>query len=1042
MSGKGKQRQDSSGHTGPGGSNRTANLAIRGHNGNNTQRGGYPSSSSQPRGGNTAGSSRPMNQNDAAGSAGSRASAFENPGIYQWSDNSPATSSKSVSDKEDKLVAITTGKMFAIGGRNMPGRSAYGKLGKPIVLRTNYLAIELADLKSTKDTIYYRYDVSVTPANAYRGHKRRMFEAILQHPTIEAVNHASDYASIIVTTSRLNIPEEGWTDKNAHYLDSTAPATVRSQTTGAVGQSANQPAHSSARHAGSIDAEHQSRPQSNTFEFTVIYNTSYSLNDLLQAVTNPVARAIPGEQSAMIQMLNIIFLKAPNEETDVEVTAQNKCFPYRAQRLVEARDLGIGLQALRGYCSSVRPTIGRLLLNLNVCTGVFYKEQQLIDAMDQIRQLTDSEQAAFIRGLKVRVTLHDAKGQVDHSKTLIKTIRGFAERNGNANDVRVDFAGSMITVSHLYRSQRHYTIQHPELPLMAFGKEKDTEYIPQELCTILAGQPYRRLLPSLPGQPRNQPASKMIDFSARFPNLNAMSIVGSQARVGNGLCLLKLADPDRTLNPQVQSIYPFGLKVDTTLITVPGRMLNPPLQISYKTYKVSPKFGGWLHHGEEFVTPARIDRWCAVVCDQAPATVEALLEEFEAYLKKCGSLTQQSTYAGTYRIDSHPDRERTDAQLDDFFIEAANDNVKLVLVLLSKRDRQVYPRIKLYGDVHHGIITQCCVLSTLRGKQDGKRTTEGDYAVYNNLAIKMNIKLGGTNHRIDSLFKRPLDNNTMIVGIDVTHPSPGSAENAPSIACIVASTNSSLGQWPGSMSRQKPCLEVMGGGKSRREQTVNALTEMVIERLRQWQRCNQDRLPSNIIVYRDGVSETQYALVLERELPSFEEAFERVYSAAQQKPKLAIVVVGKRHHTRFYPTSQDCADYNKNTGKGNWNTLPGTIVDRGIGGPILQEFWLQAHQALKGTARPAHYVVIKDDIKLTADHWQQFTHEFCYMFGRATKAVSVCPAVYYADLLATRARCYMHKDMNEGKDGPAYNASNPEWGGDVHDNVRDKTWYL
>ena len=31
----------------------------------------------------------------------------------------------------------------------------------------------------------------------------------------------------------------------------------------------------------------------------------------------------------------------------------------------------------------------------------------------------------------------------------------------------------------------------------------------------------------------------------------------------------------------------------------------------------------------------------------------------------------------------------------------------------------------------------------------------------------------------------------------------------------------------------------------------------------------------------------------------------------------------------------------------------------------------------------------------------------CYLFGRATKAVSICPPAYYADLVCTRARCYL-----------------------------------
>jgi eukaryotic translation initiation factor 2C len=33
----------------------------------------------------------------------------------------------------------------------------------------------------------------------------------------------------------------------------------------------------------------------------------------------------------------------------------------------------------------------------------------------------------------------------------------------------------------------------------------------------------------------------------------------------------------------------------------------------------------------------------------------------------------------------------------------------------------------------------------------------------------------------------------------------------------------------------------------------------------------------------------------------------------------------------------------------------------------------------------------------------------CYLFGRATKAISICPAAYYANLVCERARCYLSK---------------------------------
>jgi hypothetical protein len=37
---------------------------------------------------------------------------------------------------------------------------------------------------------------------------------------------------------------------------------------------------------------------------------------------------------------------------------------------------------------------------------------------------------------------------------------------------------------------------------------------------------------------------------------------------------------------------------------------------------------------------------------------------------------------------------------------------------------------------------------------------------------------------------------------------------------------------------------------------------------------------------------------------------------------------------------------------------------------------------------------------------EQLTHDMCYAYGRATRAVSICPPAYYADLVCTRARVH------------------------------------
>lgn len=41
---------------------------------------------------------------------------------------------------------------------------------------------------------------------------------------------------------------------------------------------------------------------------------------------------------------------------------------------------------------------------------------------------------------------------------------------------------------------------------------------------------------------------------------------------------------------------------------------------------------------------------------------------------------------------------------------------------------------------------------------------------------------------------------------------------------------------------------------------------------------------------------------------------------------------------------------------------------------MLVDFFLQAHTAIMGTAKPAHYVVILDEMKLGAEELQTITH--------------------------------------------------------------------
>ena len=81
----------------------------------------------------------------------------------------------------------------------------------------------------------------------------------------------------------------------------------------------------------------------------------------------------------------------------------------------------------------------------------------------------------------------------------------------------------------------------------------------------------------------------------------------------------------------------------------------------------------------------------------------------------------------------------------------------------------------------------------------------------------------------------------MLVGIDVTHPAPGTTKGTPSIAGVVASIDTAFGQWPGSISCQESKKEI-----------VSDLDTMIEERLEYWISKNPGKMLENILVYRDG----------------------------------------------------------------------------------------------------------------------------------------------------------------------------------------------
>ena len=261
------------------------------------------------------------------------------------------------------------------------------------------------------------------------------------------------------------------------------------------------------------------------------------------------------------------------------------------------------------------------------------------------------------------------------------------------------------------------------------------------------------------------------------------------------------------------------------------------------------------------------------------------LQNFMNVLKSCG-ITHSQPKKKQLPFDS------VSNELEAVFKGLAG--IQVLLVVLPNDNSQLYNRVKRLGDVVHGIQTVCVLGEGKKFYNTGLDRAEKPKSIpYNaNVALKVNIKNGGTNHVLKG---RQLgfinEGTTMVVGIDVTHPSPGSGPSAPSVAAMVASSDENLAQWPAEI-RVNPA----------RQEKVDTLNSMLQEHLMYWYK-KHEKYPEKLLIYRDGVSEGQYQMVLDEELPQLRAACKSVYGE-KKPPCITLIVVGKRHHTRFYRTDR------------------------------------------------------------------------------------------------------------------------------------------
>ena len=220
----------------------------------------------------------------------------------------------------------------------------------------------------------------------------------------------------------------------------------------------------------------------------------------------------------------------------------------------------------------------------------------------------------------------------------------------------------------------------------------------------------------------------------------------------------------------------------------------------------------------------------------------------------------------------------------------------------SVNPQDMYSMTKNFCDQEFNIRCSCV-------KSDKLKDTPRGY--FDNFLLKVNAKLGGLNTVANPNYLSCMPqlklSQTMVVGVDVNHP--GAHE------MVLASISVAVGSYDELLTSYTASIRVQA---KKGEEMVHKIDEMMTELLNEYFKINSS-LPQNVIIFRDGVSEGQFSIVMNSEIPKIRHAIDQMNDGI----KLSVIVVQKLHTTRFALTTQS-TQWSR---KPSYNVPSGTVVD-------------------------------------------------------------------------------------------------------------------
>ncbi|URE28760.1 DUF1785 domain containing protein [Musa troglodytarum] len=818
-------------------------------------------------------------------------------------------------------------------------RPAFGAQGRRIRLFANHF-----DVKFTMpDTVFYQYSVTITPHDARdkNAAQSKVYGRKIVNRLYEIYGKELKNKRFVYDGERSLITIGPLPHKNFEFTvvleDSSARATA-----GRAGD-------------GSAVGGDQKRSKLSGFVKTFIVGIKFVAMFPMKSIALALGGSEREDGHTALRVLDIILKRQQAERFCVPMQillATNCYFDGNHTRIF---DVGGGVSGCRGFHSSFRTTNGSLSLNyIDTSTTLIMKPGPVVEFLLANQNLEDPRRIDW------------EKYKITGISKLPCDVQTFSlkERNGEGETRTVE-----MTVYNFFKDMRKITLtRSASLPCLDVGKPERPSYLPIELCHLVSLQRYTKELSS-------QQGALLAEMGRQKPGERMRLIADS------------LNDNRYENDPMLNAC---GVSIDKRMTKLTGRVLNCPLLKVGNMEDCIPRNGRWNFVQKTLLQPCELlhDEW-AIVNFSSRCDLSHLSRELTKCARNKGSNFEEPS------VLLEEDREwmrsgpmvRVEKMFKKMEAKFAGPPRFILCVLPEKKTCDIYGPWKRKSLYQFGIVTQCIV---------PPKNIRDQYLT--NVLLKINSKLGGINSLLSVECKRsiPLINQTptMILAMDVSHGPPGSS--FPSVAAVVGSRHWPLiSRYRASVRIQSPKLEMID---SLYKPGENGDEGMLRDLLLDFYKTNGGMKPAQMIIFRDGVSESQFMEVLNVELNQIIKARDTTM------PKFTVIVAQKKHHTRFF-----LADSPE-------NVPPGTVVDTTVVHPRNYDFYMCAHEGNPGTSRPIHYNVLLDEIGFPPDDLQKLVHALSYVYQRSTSAVSMVAPVCYAHLAATQlSQCFDLSDTSGGE---------------------------